>query len=78
MTEGSGREDKQEKVVALPHEALLALSSKTGHPVTDPWCMKLAGAHLRRMIAAGQDLEKTLITLAPADLEQAAGLRAAA
>ena len=71
-------EDKQEKVVALPHEALLALSKKTGHLVTDPWCMKLAAAHLRRMIDSGQDLEKTLITLAPADLEQAAGLRAAA
>jgi hypothetical protein len=77
-TDGAEAEDKQEKVVALPHEALLALSSKTGHRVTDPWCMKLAAAHLRRMIASGQDLEKTLITLAPADLEQAAGLRAAA
>jgi hypothetical protein len=35
--------------------------------------MKLAAAHLRRLIATGQDLEKTLVTLSMADLEQAAG-----
>lgn len=71
-------EEKQEKVIALPDALLQDLSKKTGHAVTDPWCMKLAAAHLRRLIATGQDLEKTLVTLAMADLEQAAGLRAAA
>jgi hypothetical protein len=71
-------EEKQEKVLALPDAMLQELSKKTGHPVTDPWCMKLAAAHLRRLIATGQDLEKTLVTLSMADLEHAAGLRAAA
>ncbi len=71
-------EEKQEKVLALPDAELQALSKKTGHPVTDPWCLKLAATHLRQLIASGQDLEKTLVTLSPADLERAAGLRAAA
>jgi hypothetical protein len=66
-TEG---EPKQEKVIALPHAALLELSAKTGHPLTDPWCLKLAARHLRHMIESGEDLEKTLVTLAPADLDR--------
>ena len=66
-TEG---EPKQEKVIALSHAGLLELSAKTGHPLTDPWCLKLAATHLRHMIESGEDLEKTLVTLAPADLDR--------
>jgi hypothetical protein len=66
-------EPKQERVIALPHPTLLALSDSTGHPLTDPWCLKLAAAHLRYMIESGEDLEKTLVTLSPTDLERAAG-----
>jgi hypothetical protein len=68
-TEG---EPKQEKVLALPHADLLALSQNGGHALTDPWCLKLAAVHLKHMIESGEDLEKTLITLSPADLERAA------
>ena len=67
------REAKQEKVLALPHPDLLALSAKTGHALTDPWCLKLAALRLKHMIESGEDLEKTLVTLSPADLERAAG-----
>ncbi len=69
-TEG---EDKQEKIVALPHPLLLALAAKSGHALTDPWCLKLAGRHLRFMMSSGEDLEKTLVTLSAPDLERAAG-----
>jgi hypothetical protein len=69
-TEG---EPKQEKVLALSHPELLALSQETGHPLTDAWCLKLAGAHLISMIEFGEDLEKTLVTLSPSDLRRAAG-----
>jgi hypothetical protein len=65
-------EPKQEKVIALPHAALLALSEKTRHPLTDGWCLMLAARHLKFMIGSGEDLEKTLVTLAPQDLERAA------
>jgi hypothetical protein len=67
------REERQEKVLALPHPDLLALSAKTGHALTDPWCLKLAATHLKHMIESGEDLEKTLVTLSPGDLERAAG-----
>lgn len=61
----------EEKVIALPHPLLRALSTKHGLPLTDPWCLRLAGAHLRSMIETGEDMEKTLITLSPRDIEKA-------
>ena len=67
-------EPKQEKVLALSHPEMLALSQKTGRALTDAWCLKLAAAHLKYMIESGEDLEKTLVTLSPADLERAAGI----
>ncbi len=74
-TEGPGeREEKQEKVIALPHPLLLSLGAETGHPLTDPWCMRLAGRHLKYMIESGEDLEKTLVTLSLPALQRAAGI----
>lgn len=70
-TEG---EPKQERVLALPHSDLLALSRRSDHPLTDPWCLKIAARHLTQMIESGEDLEKTLVTLSPADLERSAGV----
>ena len=67
-------EPKQERVIALPHPDLLALSAAVGHPLTDAWCLKLAASHLRYMIETGEDLEKTLVTASRADLDRAAGI----
>jgi len=67
-------EPKQEKVLALSHPDLLALSTAVGHPLTDAWCLNLAAKHLRYMIESGEDLEKTLVTLSRADLDRAAGI----
>ena len=59
-SEGIGPE---EKIVALPHPALLELTGKTGRKLTDPYCMRLAAAHLRHMIETSEDMDKTLVTL---------------
>ncbi len=74
-TEG---EPKHEKVIALMHPDMLALSKETGHALTDPWCLRLAANHLTRMIETGEDLEKTLVTVSSADLRRAAGVLQAA
>jgi len=63
-------EDVQEKVIALPHPDLLSLSNKEGRPLTDPWCMRLAGMHLRHMIETDEDMEKTLVTPTAEHLER--------
>ncbi len=70
-TEG---EPKHEKVLALPHPDLLALTRETGHALTDAWCLKLAARHLTHMITSGEDLEKTLVTVSSSDLESSAGV----
>lgn len=71
-------EEPQERVIALPHADLIELSQQTGHPITDPWCARLAAQHLKHMIESGEDLEKTLVTVTPEALRAAAGLKAAA
>ena len=63
-------EERLEKVVALNHPDLLALSAETGRPVTDPWCARLAALHLRHMVETGQDMDKTLVTCAPGELKR--------
>ena len=63
-------EPAQERVVSLTHPALLALSHKTGHPLTDAWCMKLAAMHLKHMIESGEDIEKTLVTVPVTEMER--------
>jgi hypothetical protein len=71
--EKDSQDDKQEKVIALPHPHLLALSVETGHPLTDGWCIRLAGRHLKYMIESGEDLEKTLVTVTLPVLQRLAG-----
>jgi hypothetical protein len=65
-TEG---EPFEERVIALPHPALLALSKNTGHPLTDAWCLKLAALHLKHMLESGEDFEKVLVTVQPEELD---------
>jgi hypothetical protein len=60
----------EERVIAIPHPALLALSEKLGQPLTDTWCMKLAALHLKHMLETGEDMEKTLVTTQPGEIEQ--------
>jgi hypothetical protein len=68
------QQEQQEKVIAMPHPALLELSQETGHALTDPWCTRLAARHLAHVIESGEDLEKTLIAAPLGALRRAAGL----
>jgi hypothetical protein len=62
-------ESRVQKTVALHHVDLLQLSKKTGRPMTDAWCSRLAALHLQHIIETGEDLEKDLVT---ASLEELA------
>ena len=55
--------EPEEKVIALPHPALLAVTSSRGRKLSDSYCLRLAAAHLRHMIETSEDMEKTLVTL---------------
>src|SRR5581483_3280131 len=58
----------EEKVLALPQSELLKLTAGRGQKLTDPFCMRLAATHLRRMIETSEDMDKTLVTLSPEEL----------
>lgn len=66
--EGNGNEAIEEKVIALPHPALLELCQRQGRKLTDALCMKLAALHLKYMIETWQDMHTTLVTLSPQEL----------
>ena len=59
-----------EKVIAIPHPDLVALSKSSGQPFTDAWVSRLAALHLIEMIETDRDMEKTLVTTTPGDLER--------
>ncbi len=63
-------ETRAQKTVAMPHIDLLELSKKTGRTMTDAWCSRLAALHLKHMIETGEDIEKDLVTLSPAELAE--------
>jgi hypothetical protein len=58
----------EERIVALPLPVLLDLSQRTGIPLSDGWCLKLAALHLQHMIESGEDIEKTLVTASADEL----------
>ena len=60
----------EERIIALPHAALLAASKTLDHELTDAWCLKIAALHLKYMLESGEDLEKTLVTVPQAEIEQ--------
>jgi hypothetical protein len=66
----SGAEPFDERIVALPHPALLAVSKNVGHALTDAWCLKIGALHVQHMLETGEDLEKTLVTVQHQEIEQ--------
>lgn len=62
--------DRTQKTIALPHADLQRVSREAGRPMDDPWCARIAALHLQHLIATGEDMEKDLVTVLPADLER--------
>jgi len=62
--------DRTQKTIALPHADLQRVSREAGRPMDDPWCARIAALHLQHLIATGEDMEKDLVTVLPADLKR--------
>ena len=67
VDEDNGR---SQKTIALPHASLVRLSHETGHALEDPWCARIAALHLTHLIETGEDMEKEIVTVLPADLKR--------
>ena len=59
-----------QKTIAMQHADLVALSRETGRQMDDPWCSRLAMLHLLHLVETGDDMDKDLVTVAPAALRQ--------
>jgi hypothetical protein len=68
VTPDGGETD--EKVISLPHDALLRVAQERSRKLSDPYCMRIAAAHLRRMIETSEDMEKTLVSVIPEQLAE--------
>ena len=71
LTDDNG--SRTEKTIALPHASLLDVSRQTSRNMDDPWCARLAALHLLHLVETGEDIEKDLVTVLPADLKRYAG-----
>ncbi len=60
--------EAEEKVIALPHPALLTLTAERGRKLSDPYCMRLAAAHLKHMIETSEDMDKVLVTMSSEEM----------
>jgi hypothetical protein len=58
----------EEKVVALPHPALLRITAQNGRKLSDAYCMRLAAAHLKHMIETSEDMDQILVSVSPEEL----------
>jgi hypothetical protein len=70
VDENGGRTSK---TIALPHAELLRVSRETARAMDDPWCSRIAAMHLQHLVSTGEDMEKDLVTVLPADLDRYAG-----
>jgi hypothetical protein len=68
VTPDGGETD--EKIISLPHDALLKLAQDRNRKLSDPYCLRIAAAHLKRMIETSEDMEKTLVTVTPEQLAE--------
>jgi hypothetical protein len=71
LVDGNG--GRTEKTIALPHADLLGVSRAIGRNMDDAWCSRLAAMHLLHLVETSEDMEKDLVTVAPAALKRYAG-----
>src|SRR5581483_10933460 len=62
--------DPLEKTVALPHALLAAAARENGRELDDAFSARVAMLHLKQQIETGEDIEKELVTVLPADLRR--------
>src|SRR5580700_3118690 len=67
VDENGGR---TQKTIALPHAELQRVSREANRPMDDPWCSRLAAMHLLYLVTTGEDMEKDIVTITPADLKR--------
>jgi hypothetical protein len=59
----------QTKVVVIQNADIRAYAARTGRPVSDPWCSRIAMCKLRYVVETGEDLEKEYLPVTAREIE---------
>ena len=62
-------EEQRELVVALPHALLGSTAQARGRDISDAWCLRLAGLHVRHMIGDWADMDTAVATVCSESLD---------
>jgi len=63
-------EERVQKTVVIPNAEIDAYSKRTGRPVSDTWCSRIAMCKIRDVIETAEDIEKDYLTVTPSEIEQ--------
>ena len=67
LDDGEGQPLK--KVVVIQNADIRAYAARTGRPVSDPWCSRIAMCKLRYVIETAEDLEKDHLPVTTHEIE---------
>jgi hypothetical protein len=63
-------EEHVRKTAVIQHADIRAYAARTGRPVSDPWCSRIAVCKLRHAIETAEDLEKDYLPVTAREIEE--------
>jgi hypothetical protein len=60
----------RKKIVVIQNADIRAYAARTGRPVSDPWCSRIAICKLRYVIETAEDLEKDYLPVTAREIEE--------
>jgi hypothetical protein len=61
---------RMQKTIVIHNADVRAYAARTGRPVSDPWCSRLAMCKLRYVIETAEDLEKDYLPVTAREIEE--------
>jgi len=65
-----GESPLNKKTVVIQNADIRAYAARTGRPVSDPWCSRIAMCKLRYVIETAEDLEKDYLPVTAREIEE--------
>ena len=66
----SDGEGETQKTIVLPHADIRAYAKRSGRPISDAWCSRIAAIKLQRVIENAEDIEKDYLLVTPKEIEE--------
>lgn len=63
-------EEQIQKTIVMQNADVRAYSRRTGRPVSDAWCSRIAMLKLTECVETAEDLEKDYLLITPAEIEK--------